>query len=435
MDPVEFLFSLERFGIKFGLDNITRLASALGQPHTAYPTVHIAGTNGKGSVCAMVDAALGAAGWRTGRYTSPHIVHVEERFAIDRVPVSPARLRDVAATVQTTVGRLIDDGTLAHLPTFFEATTATAFELFRREAVDVGIIEVGLGGRFDSTNIIAPVAGAITTIDRDHETYLGHTIAAIASEKAGIIKPGMVVVSGETKIEAVDVIARASRERGAVLVAAAEDVHLHARFDAGRAVLDLETPRRRYPPIRLGLRGRYQVTNALVAVRLLEHLDRLGRPIPPEAIVTGLATAVWPGRLDLRDLGAGRRLLLDAAHNPAGAAALAEYILEAVPGGIPLVFAAMRDKDLDGMFRALLPAVTHLVLTRPATSRAADPETLASSARRLGSGCQVEVVTEPLAAVDRALTYGPLVGVAGSIFLVGDVLGGLEAAGPLPQVA
>lgn len=224
MDPLTYLYSLEKLGIKFGLDNIRAICDGLDRPQSSWPSVIIAGTNGKGSVAAMVETGLRAAGLHTGLYTSPHLVRLEERFAIDGEPVGASELSAAAATVQAVVRRLREDGRLATEPTFFEVTTAIGFELFRRAGVGFTVLEVGLGGRFDATNVAEPVAGAITTIDFDHELFLGHTIAAIAGEKAGVVKPGMRVVVGETKAEAVSVIERACLDRGAVMVRAGEGV-------------------------------------------------------------------------------------------------------------------------------------------------------------------------------------------------------------------
>src|SRR5512139_584597 len=197
MHPLEYLFGLEFHGHKLGLDNIRVITDALGRPQDACPSVAVAGTNGKGSVCAMVSAALRAAGYRTGCYTSPHLVRVEERFAIDGTPVAAAELEAVVEDLRALCGRLQADGSLQATPTFFEVATAAAFEIFRRRAVDVAVLEVGMGGRLDATAVASPLAGAITNIALDHQQYLGDTLEQIAREKAGIAKPGMRIVCGE----------------------------------------------------------------------------------------------------------------------------------------------------------------------------------------------------------------------------------------------
>ncbi|MGH9330933.1 MAG: bifunctional folylpolyglutamate synthase/dihydrofolate synthase, partial [Vicinamibacterales bacterium] len=294
MDAIAYLFSLETLGIKLGLENIRRLSAALGDPQEAFPSLIVGGTNGKGSVAAIAAAALGASGRRTGLYTSPHLTNLEERFVVDGRPVTPALLRDAAEAIRAASEQIVTSGALPAPPTFFEATTAVAFELFKRARVEVAVLEVGLGGRFDATNIVTPAAAAITSIDLDHTDLLGPTLEGIAREKAGIIKPAVPVVVGERKPGPRAVIEAAAAERGAPFVGAFDGVDLHARMDAGRATIDLKTPRDTYRDVRLALGGRHQIDNAVVAVRLLETLDHAGLGVPREAIVAGLERAVWP---------------------------------------------------------------------------------------------------------------------------------------------
>ena len=422
MDPLDELLGLERLGIKFGLENIRTLSAALGNPHDAFRSVIVAGTNGKGSVTAMVDRALTAAGCRSARYTSPHLIHLEERFAVDGRPVGTDVVRAAAGDVLAAVHRLREAGALATEPTFFEVTTAIAFELFRRAGVEVAALEVGMGGRFDATNIATPVAAAITTIDFDHEQFLGRTLAEIAGEKAGVIKPGMAVVTGESKADALEVIGRTCRERGARLVRAWEDIERAASYEGDRTVLDLTTPVRRYPRMRLALRGRHQAANAVVAVRLLEELPPVGINVDEASIVTGLTEVRWPGRLDLVRIDERHEVLFDSAHNPSGAAALAEYLREARPEGLPIVFGAMRDKDAATMIACLAPRASLFVFTEPPTPRAAAAAVLARLAVQHAGGVPVKIEPSPRAALDRALRDSPLAVVAGSIFLVGALL-------------
>jgi dihydrofolate synthase/folylpolyglutamate synthase len=424
VDDLAYLFRLEQFGIKFGLESIQTLLARLGHPERTFRSVHIAGTNGKGSVTAMVDTALARAGYRTARYTSPHLIDLSERFVVQGKPVDAAAMRAAAADVRTAIEALRAEGALQAPPTFFEATTAMAFELFRRAQVEVATVEVGLGGRLDSTNVIHPVATAITSIDFDHQQYLGSTLGEIAAEKAGIIKRGVPVVVGDVGAEAWEVIARVAEERGAELIRARDGVEVvPAEIDAAAANgFSLRTPVRDYGPVRLALRGEHQTANAIVAVRLLETLDSHGLPVSPAATVEALASVTWPGRLERRRLPGGRDLILDAAHNPAGAAALASYL--AGLGGPPpaLVFAAMRDKDVQGMLRALLPRVGQMIVTRAANSRSADPDALAAEARVIAPALAVHVVPSPVEALATAWTMSSRVVVAGSIFLLGDIM-------------
>ncbi len=407
MDPIEYLFSLEQFGIKFGLENIRFLLGHLGNPQLAFRSIHVAGTNGKGSVTAMVDTILRQAGLRSARYTSPHLIDLSERFVIDGSPVSDAELRRSAAAVQLAIEALIGAGTLSAKPTFFEATTAVAFDLFRHARVDFAVIEVGLGGRLDSTNVLEPIVTAITSIDFDHRQYLGDTIAEIAGEKAGIIKPGVPVVVGDVTHEARAVIARVAREQRAELI----------RADALPST---------YATAPIGLRGEHQRLNAAVAVRVIEALERTGVSVGERAIAEGLATVRWPGRLDRRRLPNGHEILLDAAHNPAGARALASYLRG---GGLKptLVFGAMRDKDVEGMLTVLLPEIERVIVTQPSNPRAADPEELATTIRALAPSMPVDVIASPRQAITSATTDSSRVLVAGSIFLLGDVMQEIDA--------
>jgi len=410
MDPLTYLFNLEQFGIKFGLHNIETIVARLGHPERAFRSVHIAGTNGKGSVTAMVDAALRAAGHRTARYTSPHLVSITERFVVDGRPVSERDLAAAVAGVRDAVESLRAEGALDVQPTFFEVTTAAAFELFRAAGVEIAVLEVGLGGRLVATNVVSPndlVATAITSIALDHERYLGATLREIAFEKAGIIKPGVPLIVGPLDPEAAAAIDQVAHERGAeVVIAAADDC-------AGVAI---------------GLAGEHQRANAAVAIALLRVLDAQGIRVPAQAVAAGLAHPAWPGRLDVRHLPDGREALLDAAHNPAGAAALASYLSANAAAPRPLVFAAMRDKDVVGMFAALLPAISRLVVTRASNARSADPDALAAAARTAAPRLPVTVEPRVADALDAAWRDSRRIVVAGSIFLLGDVIKLIEGA-------
>jgi dihydrofolate synthase/folylpolyglutamate synthase len=374
----------------------------------------------------MTSAALAAGGHRTGLYTSPHLTDLGERFVVDGRATTAADLRDAAEAVRAASEELVTTGVLPAPPTFFEATTAVAFEIFRRARVDVAVLEVGLGGRFDATNVVTPAVAAITSIDLDHTDLLGPTLEGIAREKAGIIKPGVPVVVGERKAGPRAVIERTSAELGARFVGAFDGIALEARLDDGRATIDLRTPRAAYAKVRLALPGRHQIDNAVVTVRLLETLSEVGLPVSAEAIRAGLERARWPGRLEAID-GAriarpGRTVLLDAAHNPAGARALAAYLAEWHPGGVPIVFGAMRDKDVQGMFAALAPQASRIDVTRAQTPRAMDPAALAEAARREAPAVPVDVHSNVRAALESAIdrSASSTVVCAGSIFLVGE---------------
>jgi dihydrofolate synthase/folylpolyglutamate synthase len=401
--PLDFLFSLERFGMKFGLANMARLCEGLGHPEAAFQSILIAGTNGKGSVTAMVDTALRAAGHRAARYTSPHLVRLEERFVIDGSEVESDTLAQAAGRVQRVTEELVASGRLETLPTFFECTTAIAFELFRDAGVEIAVLEVGLGGRLDATNIVSPIAGAIVSIDFDHQAQLGDTLTAIATEKAGIGRTGIPLVCGAMPPEARETIAEVCRQRGAILIEADRDAEVAARVAAAEP---------------LGLAGPHQRANAAVTVRLLDVLNECGIHVEEAAVRAGLKDTRWPGRLEAFTV-QGCRILLDAAHNPAGARALADYLRQAEPGGVTLVFGAMKDKSAREMLGALRPVATNLFVTVAPTSRALDAESLAAIARDVGY--DPEVVPDPLEALARACSGATPVVVAGSIFLIGPV--------------
>jgi len=419
---IDRLLALEHIGIKLGLENIRHLCRGLGHPERAFHAIHVAGTNGKGSVTAMVHEALRAAGYRSARYTSPHLSDLRERFVIGADPVDAALLDAAGGEVLRCADRLREAGELEAHPTFFEATTAIAFELFRRSNVEVAVIEVGLGGRFDATNVLEPRLGAITSIGLDHQQYLGTSLRAIATEKAGIIKPGMRMVIGDLPDEAERTIRAIARARGATLLSGGGDRRVHVDFDEGAAVLTVEGGDATYGPVRLGLRGMHQVGNALVAIRLLEEARVYGLRIGPAAIAAGLADANWPARLELIAWPDGRRrLLIDAAHNPDGATALAAYLQRFASTRPPLVVGIMRDKDVESIAGALLPATSTIVATAAPTPRAMPPDELASAVRALDPSRSVLVEHDPEVAVERAFQHGSFVCVAGSIFLAGAV--------------
>lgn len=410
-----YLAARTRLGIKFGLRVMRALVEELGHPERAYATLLVAGTNGKGSVTATVDAALHASGLRTGRYTSPHLVRVNERITVNGREISDANLARAVEEVRQAAGRLVARGILDGHPTYFEVLTAAAFVHFRRARVDVAVLEVGLGGRLDATNVSEPLVSAIVSIARDHEAYLGHTLGAIAREKAGVLRHGRVTVLGPLPASAATAIETVARRTKARLRDAGRGVRVTA---AENGTLIVRTRRHTYRGLR-PLEGAHQRTNLLVALALLEEARAVGLPIDLDAVARGVAATRWPGRLQWVP---GRpAVLLDGAHNPAGADALAAYLRGV--GRHVLVFGVMTDKHVEAMARRLFPAANAVVLTRPPGDRAATP---AEIARRVGAHArQAERIDAPGRALARARRLaGPdgTVVVAGSLYLVGDVL-------------
>jgi dihydrofolate synthase/folylpolyglutamate synthase len=430
-EPLERLFALEQFGIKLGLENIRRLLTALGNPHERFVAVHIAGTNGKGSVSAMVERALRHAGHRTGLYTSPHLARIEERIAIDGRPIDEGSFRDLTAEVLALIDRLREQQSLATIPTFFEVTTAIAFEAFRRAGVQVGVIEVGLGGRFDATNVVSPVVTAITSIALDHQKHLGHSLASIAFEKAGILKPGVPAVVGDVQAEARSVIDHVAAAQGAPVVEGDRRFVGHMSLRDGRATISVRTPQAAYPDVTLALAGRHQVANALVAIRTLEMLNQTGVRVGSADVVVGLTDVSWPARLEWLRLGNDRHLLIDAAHNGAGAQALADYLHDSGEAPLPMVLAVMRDKDVDAIVSALAPVASRFIATAVETARALPADALAIRVGRMAPQLEVAGIERSEQAVTAALATARKAAAAGSIFFVGPLRAQLLAAGAL----
>ncbi len=415
-DSIDFLYSLERLGMKFGLENIAAVSGELAHPERTFKSIVVAGTNGKGSVTVMTETALRAAGLRTARYTSPHLVRLEERFVIDGHEVTTDELRDALEAVQAAVTSLIQRGAMEALPTFFEVATAAAFELFRRAAVEIAVLEVGLGGRLDATNVVTPVATAITSIDFDHQAQLGNTIESIASEKAGIVKPGVPLVCGPVPKAAERVIREICEARQSTLIHVREVVSIVPR--AQDDAIDVRTSQRLLEHVTLALPGRHQRDNASVAVALLDELTRQDVAIPDRAVREGLENAHWPARLE-RFVVHGIDVMLDAAHNPAGARALASHLEEIGWSRVTLLFGAMHDKDVSGMLEAVGPRCEAIVCTTARNARALPAGDLARVARRFAS--IVEAIDDPAAALNAALARKRPVVAAGSIFLIGPL--------------
>ena len=415
MTSLERLFALEQFGIKLGLDNMRAILAALGHPEQAWRSVHIAGTNGKGSVVAMVERGLRASGLKTGRYTSPHLDVIEERVAINGEAVDRQTFAAATAVVFEAVDEATRHGTLTVVPTFFEVSTAVAFEIFRQAKVDVAVVEVGLGGRFDATNVLTPEVTAITSIAFDHERHLGNTLSQIAFEKAGIAKPNTPLVIGRLPGEAARRIATVAAATGAALL----DAHA-------------TTTDRIYPPLKLALPGRHQLENAAVAVAILETWSARVSLVSTEAIVTGLTACHWPARIEWLRMPDGSELLIDAAHNPAGATALATYLQDTSTAPLPIVLAVMTDKDLAGMVKPLLPMASAFVATTVRHPRAHTADGLATALRQLAPTLAVEAEPDPIAAVSHALSRSNRAVAAGSIYLIGPLRATLLASGATP---
>lgn len=432
MTPFERLAQREFVGIKLGLDNVRALTAALGHPEQAYRTVILAGTNGKGSVAAFTARALHAAGHRVGLYTSPHLIDLTERYRIDEAAVSTETLGRVLETVLETEAVLRRTGRLATPATYFELATVAAFELFREAGVEVAVLEVGLGGRFDATNVAQAPFAAITSIALDHTAYLGDTLEAIAAEKAGVVAPGAQVVSGVREDGPARVIRDATRAAGATLVEAHAEVATSVTLRGHETWVTLRTPRASYGPLRLALNGRHQADNAAVAVCLLETLDAAGITVSHDAIEAGLRHANWPARLQVVDRPQRPLLIVDGAHNPAGAAALGAWLREAALVPVVLVLAVMRDKDLPAMLPPLLDCAALVVTTTVLPPRGLEADALAAAVRRAAPELTVTAADNADEALAQADRLGRPVVVCGSLFLAGAVLASLRERSEAP---
>lgn len=404
-ESLDFLYALQRFGIKLGLENIRALLERLGHPERAFASVHVAGTNGKGSVCACLAGILTRSGIRTGLYTSPHLHSFTERIRVDGLSIGEAEVGALTSEIRAAA---------PDVPaTFFEFTTALALLHFRKQGAQTAVLETGMGGRLDATNAVTPRVAVITPVCLDHSEHLGESLAAIAAEKGGIIKPGVPVVIGRQAPEALDVLLAIARERRAPVHLAGEDFSGDsdgAGFSFRGLGLDL-------PGLRPALPGRHQHGNLSLALAAAALLRRQGTDIPEAALYAGVAGARWPGRLEWWK--GGREILLDGAHNEGGARVLADYLSGLAIDGIHWVAGMKGDKRPEDILSPLLPRVRALYAVAPPVEAPLPPEQLAGLAA--ASGVKAEAYADAGEALDAALAArrpGEIVLVAGSLFLV-----------------
>ena len=429
---VDWLYGLQHFGIKLGLDNIQALLDVLQRPEREYRTAHIAGTNGKGSVAAMLDAMLLAAGKRSGLFTSPHLVRPNERIRLLGVDIGDHELNRSLAAMHEVIETARADRTLAAHPSFFEVLTATALEAFRRNSLDAAVLEVGLGGRLDATNAVAADVGVVVSIGLDHVKTLGPTIEKIAAEKAGIVKPGMPVVSGVVQPAARDILFEVCEREGAQFIDGRARVALE-QDDRGN--LTLRGQHGTYDNLRVALAGPHQIDNARIAVAAFECLmERFGEVAQACAVREGLARVHWPGRLQWVDRDPRQpRILVDGAHNSEGIRCIVDYLDEhPLDGGSVLLFGATRGKPLDTLLEPLSRHCRSIVIGRPPIERGLDPQEVARAAEPFFD--QVVAATDNASALSLAQAIAGAQGsifVTGSLYLVGDVLGLLEKR-PVP---
>lgn len=389
-EALAWLYGTQLFGIKLGLETIRRLVAELNVPAPTQRIIHVAGTNGKGSVCAMLDSILRIARYRSGLFTSPHLVTFRERIQVNGEMISD----DEVATGLTSIRELIRDWD-PH-PTFFEIVTALALQHFRRRACDVIVLETGMGGRLDATNVVTPVVSVITPISYDHQKWLGNSLGEIASEKAGIIKPGVPVVSAKQEPEAQAVIRETATRRGSSLRI------VDTEYDG-----DIALP------------GMHQKENAALALAALEAANI---SVSPDAIANGVANVQWPARFQRWD----ERLVIDGAHNPAGANVLVRTWRRDFAKEQPaVILAVLRDKDIAGIAQILATIASRFVLPQARTERALPPQELADIVRGIAPEISIECV-DSLGDAMRATEAEPHVLIAGSLHFAGEALAHLR---------
>ena len=416
------LYGLERFGIKLGLDTITELLAHMGNPHRRFKTVHVTGTNGKGSVCAYVASILGRAGYRVGLYTSPHLVRFNERIQVDGREISNGDVARIYAEMAPAVAKT-SGGSRVKQPTFFEVTTAMAFHYFAERMIDIGVIEVGMGGRMDATNVIHPLVAVLTRIGLEHTEHLGKTEDRIAREKAGIIKPGCRVVTIDQPT--LPIITAQAHALGCPITVVGRDVQYERlAFDRGGQRLRMSDGGA--VDVSIPLLGSYQPENAAVAYATVRELSRMGVRVPEQAIATGFKDTSWKGRLQI--VRSNPTVIVDGTHNAPGVPTLAASLQELFPHQKPVfVLGILADKDLKAFAEHLGPPAARLIITRPETPRAYPPEEIARAFA--GSSAEPLIVPKVSDAIDQAVSLAGrdgLVVITGSIYTAGEALAHLQ---------
>jgi dihydrofolate synthase / folylpolyglutamate synthase len=408
---------------KFDLENIAILSERLGRPDRAYPSAHIAGTNGKGSTAAFLESILRQAGFRTGLNTSPHLEEINERVRVNGAEITDSDFAETLTRVQSVIEELLAAGKLRAHPTYFECVTAMAFQYFAEAHVDFGIFEVGLGGRLDATNILTPAISLITSIDFDHENFLGHSLREIASEKAGILKKGVPVVIAAQRPEAREVILARANKLGCLIIETPQAYRVDNQVMENGCIRAqiTEIASRWSATLAPQLPGRFQLQNAMNAVAAVRALGARGYRIPENAIDRGIASAQWPGRLE--KLQSRPDIYADGAHNPGAARELAAFWQENFAGRkIFVLYGALRDKAVDEIAGLLFPHAAEVVFTEPRTSRAISASQLSEIAAH--HAAQSSVIPDAEQALDYVVSRAApedAVFVTGSLYLVGQL--------------
>ncbi len=417
---LRYLEKIQNLGIKFGLDNVRAVLNSIDNPHQRYPSVLVAGTNGKGSVCAMLTQILSLHGFRVGLFTSPHLVRVEERIRIGKRLISVGSFCRILTHLREKIESLIESKILLSPPTYFELMTCLALGYFEQQKVDMAVLEVGMGGRFDATNVVDPAVTAITTISSEHQKFLGKKLEQIAIEKAGIIRKGIPVVCGVEEKGAFLTIKKRAKELQAPFLGVFEKARnfLFLRENKGyKFEFRSEKEKYSYSPQLLGL---HQGKNAAMAIVVAEQLSKNWKRLKKEKIIKGIESCRWEGRLDI----ISRRplILLDGAHNEEGGWALRAFIQDCISSPLILVFAMMRDKEIEKIADILFPLAKKIIITRFPYFRAASPEDIKSRTKKYKELLLLE--PDPKKAINLALQLAnpeDSILVAGSLYLVGEI--------------
>ncbi|MFH1015308.1 MAG: folylpolyglutamate synthase/dihydrofolate synthase family protein [Nitrospirota bacterium] len=417
---VNYLYGLQKYGVKFGLDNTAKLLFLSGNPQKHFSSIHIAGTNGKGSTSAMIASILQAAGFRTGLFTSPHLVSFTERIRVNNEEITEDEVVELTEEIRSTI-----EGSDLN-PTFFEFVTAMSFLYFKRKNIDWAVAETGMGGRLDATNVLLPEASVITSINYDHSEFLGNTISAIAEEKAGIIKDGVPVITSAQEPSVMDVIKKKTEEKNASLFIYGRDFSAAIKTEDTSGSVFNYSGDSNFEDLVISLPGRHQVLNAALALKTIEVISQ--KPLPntsrltPDTIRAGLGNIKWHGRLEL--VSKEPPILIDGAHNPSAAKILADSLKEIffkVYRRIILIVGIMSDKDIRGIIAPLLPLASEIILTAPACERAASPDVLSGHAISLGfSYRKTYGVAAALTMAREIYREGDLIVITGSFYTIGE---------------
>jgi dihydrofolate synthase/folylpolyglutamate synthase len=415
-----YLEKIQNLGIKFGLDNVREILRAFHDPHQKFPSVLVAGSNGKGSVCAFLTKIMSLHGFQAGLFTSPHLVDVEERIRIGGEWIPRRTFCRLLTHLKEKVDQLIAAKKLLNPPTYFEHLCCLAFLYFAEQKIDIAFLEVGMGGRFDATNVVDPMVSVITTISAEHQKFLGESLSQIAFEKSGIIKPGVPVVCGVQKQDAYETINGRAAELGAPFYGIFDNEDNFRRKKTSRGYVftfRVNGETYHYQP---SLPGIHQGRNAAAAIAAARILGQRWKKLEKDRIIEGIQTTFWEGRLEY--ISQKPRVLLDGAHNEEGAEALRDYIREFVHSPVVLVFASMRDKKIERVANILFPLAKNVILTRFPYYRACPPEELAQKAAFVDKKPRCEPETGEAFRMAQKLA-GPdgIVVVAGSLFLVGEI--------------